>query len=219
VSDPLDRLYQERFGETEQGGKEAIWPPIVKYLERHLVDGPVVDVACDRGYFIRNVQSGERWATDLRDLSADLPDSIKFVQGNGLELDRLLPVDYFGTVFMSNYLEHLPDSAAVIEQIRVAHRLLRRGGRLVILQPNIRYVGAAYWDFIDHKVPLTEKSLVEAATLVGLRTVAVIRRFLPYSTKSRRLPSHPALVRAYLAVPLAWRILGKQTLYVGERQE
>ena len=49
-----------------------------------------------------------------------------------------------------------------------------------------------------------------------MRTIEVRTRFLPYSTKSR-LPKHPALVRAYLAFPTAWRLLGKQTLYVGER--
>ena len=62
---------------------------------------------------------------------------------------------------------------------------------------------------------LTENSLQEAADLAGLRTVKLIPRFLPYSTKGR-LPAHPALVRAYLRFPPAWWLLGKQTLYVGE---
>ena len=69
---------------------------------------------------------------------------------------------------------------------------------------------------IDHKVALTDRSLVEAAEAAGLRTVKVIPRFLPYSTKGR-LPQHPLLVRLYLATPPAWWLLGRQTLYVGER--
>jgi len=85
-----------------------------------------------------------------------------------------------------------------------------------VLQPNIRLVGPRYWDFIDHKVALTERSLLEAAELAGLQTVDLITRFLPYSTKGR-LPSHPALVKAYLRCPPAWWLLGRQTLYVGER--
>jgi hypothetical protein len=117
---------------------------------------------------------------------------------------------------MSNYLEHLATSDQVLRQMEVAHALLRPNGRLVVLQPNIRLVGGAYWDFIDHHVALTERSLVEAAELAGLRTIEVRTRFLPYSTKSR-LPKHPALVRAYLAFRPAWWLLGKQTLYVGER--
>lgn len=64
---------------------------------------------------------------------------------------------------------------------------------------------------------LTDKSLAEAATLAGFETQEVIRRFLPYSVKGR-LPAHPALVRAYLSFRPGWRLLGKQTLYVGERQ-
>jgi hypothetical protein len=31
------------------------------------------------------------------------------------------------------------------------------------------------------------------------------------------LPQHPALVRLYLAVPLAWRVLGRQFLVRGVR--
>jgi SAM-dependent methyltransferase len=138
------------------------------------------------------------------------------VQADGLALAEELPADHFGTAFMSNYLEHLPSSDAVIEQLRVVRQLLAPGGRAVVLQPNVRLVGGRYWDFIDHHVPLTERSLVEAGESVGLRTVKVITRFLPFTSKGA-LPRSQALVRLYLEVPLAWRLLGKQTLYVAER--
>ena len=82
-----------------------------------------------------------------------------------------MPTASFGTIFMSNYLEHLESGDAVIEQLRVAAQLLRPGGRLIVLQPNIRLVGPRYWDFIDHRVALTERSLLEAAELAHLRTV------------------------------------------------
>jgi hypothetical protein len=97
--------------------------------------------------------------------------------------------------------------------MRQVHRVLKPGGRMIVLQPNIRFVGAAYWDFLDHKTPLTERSLAEAAETTGFEVERLIPRLLPYTTKSR-LPQHPALVRAYLRVPLAWRLLGKQTLLV-----
>jgi SAM-dependent methyltransferase len=212
----LDEVYRRRFPEVSRRQKDRIWPEIANYLQRWVdPTAPVLDIACDSGYFIRNVVASERWAVDLRDVRDELPADVHFVQADGLELEAHLPVGMFGTVFMSNYLEHLHGPDAVIEQLAVARLLLRPGGRVIVLQPNVRLVGGGYWDFIDHRVALTERSLVEAGGLAGLRTVKLITRFLPYSTKSR-LPSSPLLVRAYLQVPLVWRLIGRQTLYVAE---
>ena len=115
-------------------------------------------------------------------------------------------------VFVSNFFEHL-ERAEILATLREAQRILRKGGRLIVLQPNIRYVGAAYWDFIDHHVALTERSLTEAASAAGFDVEHLVPRFLPYTTKSR-VPQSSWLVRAYLRVPLAWRVLGKQTLLI-----
>jgi hypothetical protein len=213
----LDRLYAARFPERERRRKHAMWREIAGYLQRWVdPDAPVLDLAADAGYFIANVRASERWATDIRDVSAELPGDVRFVQAAGLDLAAHLPARHFGTIFMSNYLEHLADRREVIEQFRVCRELLAAGGRVVVLQPNIRYAGAAYWDFIDHHVALTERSLVEAGDLAGLRTVQLIPRFLPYTTKGR-LPADARLVRLYLGFPPAWRLLGGQTLYVAER--
>ena len=213
-------IYDLRFGERERSAKDAIWREIGRFLQRRYIpeSSKVMDIATDAGYFIRNIRAAERWASDLRDTSASMPDGVRFIQSSGLSLDEAAPNDYFDVVFMSNYLEHLDSADTVIRQLRVAHRLLRPGGRVVILQPNIKLVGPAYWDFIDHSVPLTDESLIEAAAVAGFERRDVIRRFLPYTVKGR-LPAHPRLVRIYLAVPFAWRLLGKQTLYVGERTD
>jgi SAM-dependent methyltransferase len=213
----LEELYGVRFDDRERRAKHGVWREIGAYLQRWVDPAqPALDIAADEGYFIANVQATERWASDVRDVAAALPPDVRFVRAPGLDLRAHLPRHHFGTVFMSNYLEHLASSDEVIEQLRVARDLLREGGRVIVLQPNIRHVGPAYWDFIDHRVALTDRSLVEAGDAAGLRTVALTSRFLPYSTKSR-LPSDPRLVRLYLAVPLAWRVLGKQTLYIAER--
>jgi SAM-dependent methyltransferase len=217
VSRLLPELYDARFDEREISRKDDVWREIVGYLQRYIdADGPILDLACDQGHFIRFVAARERWATDIRDVQAALPDDVRFVQGSGLDLGQLLPTGYFATVFMSNYLEHLDTSDAVIDQLRVVRSLLRPGGRVIVLQPNIRLVGGRYWDFIDHKVALTDASLIEAAELAGLRPRTLIKRFLPYTTKAR-LPTRPALVRAYLKVRPAWWLLGKQSLLVAEK--
>lgn len=212
----LPELYDARFDEREISRKDDVWREIVAYLERYIdKDGPTLDVACDRGHFIRFVTSPERWATDIRDMRTALPPQVRFVQGSGLDLAKLLPNGHFATVFMSNYLEHLESSDAVIDQLRVVRSLLRPGGRVIVLQPNIRLVGPRYWDFIDHRVALTERSLLEAAEVAGIRTVDLVTRFLPYSTKGR-LPADRRLVRTYLRLRPAWWLFGRQTLFVGE---
>lgn len=218
MSEPgdLDRLYRHRFSEDDAARKLAVWAEIVAFLARWIPrDAAVLDIACDEGYFIRNVSASERWATDIRDVGGALGSGIRFVQVDGLALASAVPERHFDVAFMSNYLEHLPSADAVVAQMRQVRRVLKPGGRMIVLQPNIRFVGGAYWDFLDHKVPLTERSLTEAAETSGFEVERLIPRLLPYTTKSR-LPQHPALVRAYLRVPFAWRILGKQTLLVAK---
>lgn len=213
----LKEVYELRFSSADEKAKEAIWRELGRYFQRYVAaDARVVDIACDLGYFIRNIKAKERWATDIRDISGALHPDVKFVRASGLDLAEVMPNDYFDLAFFSNYLEHLPSTEAVLQQLRVAHALLKPGGRVLIMQPNIRLIGGSYWDFIDHQTALTEKSLEEAAMMAGFRTRQIVTRFLPYTTKSR-LPQHPLLVRAYLAFPPAWWWFGKQTLYVGEK--
>jgi Methyltransferase domain len=217
VSRLLPELYDSRFDEREVSVRDAVWREIVSYLQRYVdPDAPVLDIACDRGHFIRWVAASERWASDIRDVESQLPADVRFIKGSGLHLAGMLPTGYFGTVFMSNYLEHLEGPEAVVEQLRIVRALLRPAGRVIVLQPNIRLVGPRYWDFIDHRMAITDRSLLEAAELAGLRAERLVTRFLPYSTKGR-LPTHPWVVRAYLRVKPAWLLFGRQSLFVGVR--
>jgi SAM-dependent methyltransferase len=215
IAEQVQSVYERRFSDAEAARKDALWKEIARFLQRFVPPNAVVlDLACDRGDFIRNIQAAEKWACDVRDVSAYLPDSVRFVQCDGLAVADLVPAGQLDVAFMSNYLEHLPSGDAVVTQFEVIANLLKPGGRVIVLQPNIRLTGPAYWDFIDHKVALTDRSLVEAAELCGFETERLITRFLPYTTKSR-LPQSRWLVRAYLAFRPAWLLLGKQTLYVG----
>jgi len=213
----LKEVYEQRFDQVDQLAKEAIWRELGRFFQRYIKPGArVVDIACDRGYFIRNVKAADRWATDIREMGDSLPKDVHFVRSSGLDLARVMPNDHFDLAFFSNYLEHLPSTEAVLQQLRVTFSLLKPGGRVLIMQPNFRLIGGAYWDFIDHQTALTEKSLEEAATMAGFRTKQLITRFMPYTTKSN-LPQHPLLVRAYLSFRPAWWLMGKQTLYLGEK--
>jgi SAM-dependent methyltransferase len=213
----LEDVYGHRFNDTDARAKDLVWREICRYLQREIpATGAVLDLACDRGDFIRNIAAREKWASDLRDVSRYLPSDVHFVRCDGLQLADCVPTSHFDVVFMSNYLEHLASSDVVVEQMRAVAEVLRPGGAMIVLQPNIRLVGGRYWDFIDHKVALTDASLAEAAELAGLKARKLIKRFLPYTTKAR-LPTRPTLVRAYLKLRPAWLLLGKQTLLVAEK--
>ena len=127
-----------------------------------------------------------------------------------------LPGSYFDGIFVSNFLEHLnnpDDVAAFLEKMR---ECMRPGGRMAIIGPNFRHCAREYFDNADHRVILTEQSAAEHLYAAGFEVQRVCPRFLPYSFGGR-LPTHPALVRAYLRTPFAWPLLGKQFLLIAQR--
>ena len=91
--------------------------------------------------------------------------------------------------------------------------MLKPKGHFIALGPNIKYAYKVYWDYFDHYLPLSDRSMVEGLELNGFQLEEVIPRFLPFTMRGS-MPSHPALVRLYLAIPLAWRIMGEQFLIV-----
>jgi SAM-dependent methyltransferase len=211
-------LYRHRFSAREQDAKDRVWQVLVEHFFQRYVkaDATVLDLACGYGEFIRHVRAGRKLAVDVNpDSGARLPAPIEFHLGSASRLDFLAD-DTLDFCFTSNFLEHLPTKTAVDEVLAEVYRALRPGGRFVALQPNIRYAYAEYWDFWDHHTPLSHLSAAEAFSLAGFEVVELIDRFLPFSTKSA-LPKHPALVRAYLACPWAWRFLGKQFLIVAAK--
>lgn len=219
VSDDLPAIYGRRFSDSDAARRGAVWRELTRYLQRYVSPtATILDLACDRGAFVNTIKAAERWAVDVRDVRGYLDPGVRFVQCDGLSLLDHLEPRSMDVVFMSNYLEHLPSADAVVAQLKIVRELLRPGGRAIILQPNIRLVGQPYWDFLDHKTPLTEKSLVEAGQTAGFVTDELITRFIPYTTKSR-FPQSPWLVRAYLAFRPAWWVLGRQSLYIGRRPE
>ena len=120
-------------------------------------------------------------------------------------------------VFTSNFFEHLPTKVLLQKTILQAHRALKPGGRLIALGPNIKYLPGAYWDFFDHHLALTELSLSEVLMNSGFEVRVCWPRFLPYTMSTGG--EYPIwILRAYLAMPLAWRFFGKQFLIVTEKK-
>jgi SAM-dependent methyltransferase len=214
----LAKLYHIRFDERERAVKDKIWQVLCRdYFSRYVSEtDTVLDIACGYGEFINHVRCGTRLAVDLNpDAQEYLNAGVRFFHRSCEDLSPI-PDSSVDVAFESNFFEHLPDKQTLRRVVEEVHRKLRPGGRFVMLQPNIRYVGQAYWDFYDHLIPLTEISCEELLTTCGYEIESVIPRFLPYTTKSR-IPQSPVLVALYLRCPLAWRLLGKQFLIVARK--
>ena len=135
----------------------------------------------------------------------------------GCELSSALPADHFDVVFMSNYLEHLPSSDAVVRQLdRGARRSSSRAAGSSCSSRTSGSSAAPTGTSSTTRSPLTDRSLAEAAEVAGFQVERMIPRFLPY-THQEPAAAAPALVRAYLRFPPAWRLMGKQALMVARR--
>lgn len=213
-SSDLTAMYGRRFSANDRRSMQAVWRVLNAYFFQRWIqpDDAVLDVGAGLCNFINTVKAGRKVAVDADPSTAArcAPD-VSFVEAGSIAGIRL--GGPFDVAFMSNFLEHLENGGHVIDYLKAVRSHLKPNGRLLILQPNFALVGPAYFDFIDHKTILTDKSLVEALELSGYDVVYLKRRFLPYTSKSS-MPRAPWLVRLYLAFPPAHWFLGKQSFIV-----
>lgn len=214
----LEALYRSRFSARDLGEMRGVWRVLVRdfFQPRLGRDRLVVDVGAGPCLFINEVAAARRIALDAN------PEVLRFA-GPGVEAFvtddlslRELPDGAVGHVFLSNFLEHLPDYRAVLALLATIHRKLEPGGTVLILQPNFSLVPRRYFDFIDHQVILTDRSLVEALEVAGFEVRELRRRFLPFTSKSA-LPRWPLAVALYLRLrPLQW-LFGGQSFVLAAR--
>lgn len=215
----LDDLYKVRFGD-QLAAKNAIWTVLCRhFFQKYIPDqanSTVVDIGCGYGEFINNIVASHKIAVDINSNNAQFLDQdVQFVCANP-STDKFCENETVDTIFMSNFLEHLPDKNHVLSLLFACRMALKTGGQLVIMGPNIRFAYREYWDFFDHIIPISHDSISEALRMTGFEIVQMAPRFLPYTTKSS-LPQWPWLVKLYLLLPLAWRVFGKQFLIVSKK--
>jgi len=195
-------------------GRAGIWREIAAYI---LQDAPETQAVLELGSgycdFINHVEAKTRIAFDLN------PEMTRFA-APGVDLRigdcRGLPGIGAGTidaVFASNFLEHftMAEAGALVRDI---HRVLRPGGRLLLLQPNYLRKPNHYWDDPTHRTAFHHRNLPDLLERNGFRVLRMLPGLLPFSMKSR-LPKIPYLVRLYLRSPV--RPLAAQMYAVAER--
>jgi SAM-dependent methyltransferase len=209
-----ESLYQNRFSREDRESKDRIWEVLCDSFFQKWVDpgARVVDLGAGYCEFINNIRAGEKHAVDLNEetRSFSAPDVVVHIQAA-----HELPFETgsIDVVFASNFFEHVRSKDDLISILREARRVLKPEGRILIMQPNFRFAYRVYWDFLDHHLPLTDRTMQEALELTGFRVDHVMPQFLPYSTKTK-LPRNPWLVSVYLRFPPIWRVLGRQMFIV-----
>lgn len=216
-SDDLKRLYSRRFaGRTDY--RDRVWQLLNRHYFAKWLDGAdsVLDLGSGYGEFINNVSVLHRHAMDLNpDSSTRLDEDVSFYL-HDCSTPWPTADGSIDVVFTSNFLEHLPTKADLSACLSEAHRTLRPGGLFIAMGPNIRLVNGAYWDFFDHHLPLSERSIGEALHLTGFDVECSRAAFLPYTmSDGRQFPLW--MLRAYLRLPMVWRFFGKQFLVVARK--
>jgi dolichol-phosphate mannosyltransferase len=209
----VSEVYSRRFSPEDQRAKNEIWKVLVGAFFQKWVrpEDTVLDLGCGYGEFLNHIHCKRKIGIDLNpDSPKHLEKGVEFHSASVCELP-FIPESSVDFVFTSNLMEHLPSKMHVEQMIAEARRVLRPGGQFVMMGPNIRFLHGQYWDFWDHLVAITDRSLVEVLENSRFQIGEAHAKFLPYTTRSK-IPQSPALVKLYLKVPLVWGLMGGQFL-------
>lgn len=208
-----DTTYHEiRFQHDPR--RAIVWGVIARYLQRWIdPKAALLEWGAGYGEFSAAVQAEQKFALDMNP---------KLVShwGAGVSpliqsaLDPLpLGTGSLGTVLASNFFEHftLEQGEQILAETR---RVLRPGGRLIVVQPNFRLEPRRYFDDYTHRTAYTDNGFCDFLRANGFRVAHVEPRFTPFSMKSR-IPTAAWLIQVYLSLP--WRPFAGQFLVVAEK--
>ena len=210
----LESIYTMRFSGSE-AQRNRVWQILTRHYFRRWIASTdtVLDLGAGYCEFINNIQAGRKIAVDLNPVTSVKAAPNVTVVSQDVTTPWPVESQSVDVVFTSNFFEHLSSKQDLAYCLSEIHRVLHPNGRLLALGPNIRFCYDIYWDFFDHYLPLSERSLIEAAGVANFSPEKVIPRFLPF-TMQGKAPPPSALIRLYLILPLAWRLLGKQFFVV-----
>jgi len=177
-----------------------LWKVLCSYLQKEIpTTGTILELGGGYCDFINNIQGSEKHVIDLT------PDITRFA-ARGVTA-HVQPCSELGgfrnnsvdTVFASNLFEHLTREDLQTTLAGV-YRILRPGGKLIVIQPNFRYSYKSYFDDYTHIGIFTDVSLPDLIATFGFEIHEVIPRYLPFSIKGN-MPTWPWLLHVYFMLP------------------
>ncbi|WP_433305005.1 class I SAM-dependent methyltransferase [Actinoplanes sp. CA-030573] len=208
----INSYFETRLSHDENRSK--VWKHLCEYLSRWIApDADVLELGAGWCDFANHVRARRVVAMDLdATVERAAASHVTPVVGDCTDLSAFEDGS-FDVVFASNLLEHLvrPDASRLLGEAR---RVLRPGGRLMLLQPNFRLNPGRYFDDFTHVSIFTDQSLHDYLVSEGFTVEKVMPRFLPLTMKSRG-SKLTFLVPWYLRSPV--KPLAGQMLLVAAR--
>lgn len=191
----MNKYYETRYKHDK--GRTSVWKAICEYLQIYIDQkGVVVDLGAGYCDFINNINSKKKIAVDINPESKNYCNlDVSFINAKAYKIKKVrnLSID---TVFASNLLEHLNDKELELF-VREMKRILKKGGKIILLQPNYKYAYKDYFDDYTHKKIFSHISIVDFFTAHNFSLNTLYPKFLPFSLKSR-LPKSYFLTKIYL---------------------
>ena len=150
--------------------------PVTTYpdeLARYLVErfhirkgSKILDNGCGRGDFLKGFErcGMDVYGTDMEEVFAGVYSGIK------LEKDKLPFADcYFDVVFSKSVIEHIHQPENYMNEM---YRVLKPGGRIIIMVPDWHSCMYIYYDDFTHVQPYTMTGLRDALKIFGFKKVS-----------------------------------------------
>lgn len=178
--------------------------------------GKLLDVGCGRGESVAvfNKLGFDAYGVDLE---ATAPKTLKA----DLETDNLpFPDNSFDFLMCKSTIEHIRNVYHLTQEM---YRVLKPGGKIVIMTGDWKATHHIFYLDVDHKTPFMKCSLNDLLLRYKFKNVNVDYFYcLPYTWKSRFLQIFPALVAFFIRIDFAptvkLNMLIKQIKFSRERQ-
>lgn len=165
------------YSDIQYKNKDDLWFENL-YFNRWFKNnkGPILDIGCATGNFIAthpDIIEGVECDEDSLKICRERCFKVKKLDVEN-EMDTL-PGDFYGGIYVKQIIEHLNDPLNFLRQVR---RLLKAGGKAVIITPNCPYaLNRFFWDDYTHKRPFTKKGLERLAIDANFKKIKIYEDF------------------------------------------
>ena len=196
----VDAYFDSRLAYDKK--RVVLWNTLCKHFFQKLLpsNASVLELGAGWCDFINTIEADQKTAVDIWDgIKKHAKSDVRTIIGSATDLDEVLS-ESIDMVFASNLFEHLTQ-VQIIEILTQTSRILKKTGRLVLVQPNFRTSYKRYFDDYTHLTIWTDTGMTTFLEANGFKIEQVQAKFLPLTVKSK-LPTSSLLIRLYLHLPI-----------------